>query len=114
MLLDIIHTIVENILLFIKSLGYLGIFIGMTIESSFIPLPSEIILIPAGVLIARGEMNFFLTLVISVLGSLLGAWINYFLALFLGRKTVDFLVMKYGKLFFLNSEKLERTDNYFR
>ena len=58
MLLELIRTITENVLLIIKDMGYLGIFIGMTIESSFFPLPSEVILIPAGVLIAKGEMSF--------------------------------------------------------
>jgi len=107
-------SIIESVLLLINNLGYLGIFIGMTIESSFIPFPSEIILIPAGALIARGEMSFFPVFLAGLLGSILGALINYYLALFLGRRTVDFLVNKYGKFLFLNKEKLKRTDAYFK
>lgn len=113
MFLDFLKILIENILLFIKDLGYLGIFIGMTIESSFFPLPSEVILIPAGVLISKGEMNFFLVFLASIVGSLLGAWINYFLALFLGRTTVDFLIGKYGKFLFLHKKDLNKTDKYF-
>ena len=107
-------SIIESLLLLINNLGYLGIFIGMTIESSFVPLPSEVILIPAGALIARGEMAFFPVFFAGLFGSILGALVNYYLALFLGRRTVDFLVKKYGKFLFMNKENLERTDAYFR
>jgi membrane protein DedA with SNARE-associated domain len=94
-------------------MGYLGIFIGLAIESSFFPIPSEITLIPAGVLIANGQMNFFLVFLAAVFGSLLGASLNYFIAFFLGRKTVDYLISKYGKFLFLTSEKLKKTDMFF-
>lgn len=107
-------SLIDSILLLVNSLGYIGIFIGMTIESSFVPLPSELILIPAGALIAKGEMAFFPVFFAGLLGSIAGALINYYLALFLGRRTVDFLVKKYGKFLFLNKENLERTDLFFR
>ena len=107
-------SLIESLLLLINNLGYLGIFIGMTIESSFVPLPSELILIPAGALIARGEMAFFPVFFAGLFGSILGALVNYYLALFLGRRTVDFLVKKYGKFLFMNKKNLERTDAYFR
>ncbi len=113
MLLEFFSTLTQNVLLLIKGLGYLGIFIGMAIESSFFPLPSEVILIPAGVLIAKGEMNFFLVFLASIVGSLIGAWLNYFLAMFLGRTTIDFLVGKYGKFLFLSGRELNKTDRYF-
>ena len=104
---------IESILLLINNLGYLGIFIGMAIESSFVPFPSELILIPAGALIARGEMAFLPVFLAGLFGSILGALINFYLALLLGRKTVDYLVGKYGKFLFLDKEKLKRTDSYF-
>ena len=113
MLIELFNSFIESILLLISELGYVGIFIGMTIESSIFPLPSEIILIPAGALIAKGEMDFFIVLILAVLGSLAGALINYALAFFIGRKTADFLLYKYGKFFFLTKEKIRKTDNYF-
>jgi len=106
-------SIIESLLLLINNLGYLGIFIAMTIESSFVPLPSELILIPAGALIARGEMSFLPVFFAGLLGSIFGALINFYLALALGRRTVDFLVKKYGKFLFMNEKNLERTDLYF-
>ncbi|MFH1591770.1 MAG: DedA family protein [Candidatus Woesearchaeota archaeon] len=113
MIFELFYSIVESILLFIGKMGYLGIFIGMTIESTFFPFPSEIILIPAGVLIAKGEFSFSLVLLASILGSVVGALINYFLALFIGRSAVDFLVEKYGKFFFINKRKLARSESLF-
>jgi membrane protein DedA with SNARE-associated domain len=110
----IFSHLISELLLVIKQFGYIGIFIGMFIESSFLPFPSEIILIPAGALVAKGEMALFPVLSAGLLGSLAGALVNFFLALFLGRKTIDLLVSRYGKILFINDEKLKKTDDYFR
>ena len=110
----IFSQLASYLLALIGKLSYLGIFIGMTIESSFIPFPSEVILIPAGTLIAKGEMLLFPVFAASLLGSLLGAAINYFIALFVGRAAVDMLVGKYGKFLFITQSSLKRTDNYFK
>ena len=114
MTFELFLQLINTLTLLIKNLGYLGIFIGMTIESSFIPFPSEVVLIPAGALVARGEMNFFLVFLAGLFGSLAGAYVNYFLAFFLGRKTVDLLIDKYGKLFFITKAGLRKTDRYFK
>lgn len=114
MLLDFFYKLIEILVNFIKDAGYIGIFIGMALESSFFPFPSEVVLMPAGALVASGEMSFFLVFIAGLSGSLVGALINYFLALRLGRPIVNILVVKYGKAFFLNERKLERTDNYFK
>lgn len=113
MLFELTTKFIDAILLLIKNLGYFGIFLGMAIESSFVPLPSEVILIPAGALVMKGEMNFFWVFMAGIFGSLFGAWINYFLAFFLGRKGVDFLVHKYGRFFFIRKKQLNNTENYF-
>ena len=85
----------------------------MTIESSFFPFPSEIVLIPAGTLVARGEMNALIVFLSGLSGSILGAWINYFLAFFLGRNIIEALIAKYGPFFFITKKSLRRTDLYF-
>ena len=87
---------VDFILNIISDLGYFGIFVGMAIESSFIPFPSEIIMIPAGYLAHKGEMNIYLAIFFGILGSLVGALINYYLAKSLARP----LLFKIGKYFF--------------
>lgn len=89
--------------------GYLGIFVLMTIESSFIPFPSEIVLIPAGYLASKGEMSIWLIMASALGGSMAGAFINYYLALLLGRK----ILRKYGKYFFINENAIEKMDSYF-
>jgi len=113
MISEIFNQFVNYLVLVIGKLGYLGIFIGMTIESSFFPFPSEVVLIPAGILIYQGQMSFILVLIASLAGSLVGAFINYFLALYLGRALVENLVVRYGKVVLLNKDKLEKADKYF-
>tara|TARA_Y100000034_G_C6885223_1_gene406346 strand:- start:721 stop:1344 length:624 start_codon:yes stop_codon:yes gene_type:complete len=98
----------------IDSLGYFGVFIGMAIESSFFPFPSEIILPPAGVLIARGDMLFSVVILLAILGSLLGALINYALAVHFGRKVVNKLLTKYQRVLFIKKEHIEKSEDYFR
>jgi len=90
--------------------GYMGIFIMMAIESSFIPFPSEIVMIPAGYLAYKGEMNLVFVLLAGFGGSMIGAWVNYFLAMTLGRK----FLYKYGKYFFMSSEVLDKMENFFK
>ncbi|MBR2910934.1 MAG: DedA family protein [Lentisphaeria bacterium] len=114
------ETLVSHIAYFAQFAhvwGLLLIFIFMTIESSFIPFPSEVVMIPAGFLAARGEMltgnvwiDCILAIVIGSAGSLAGAYINYYLALFLGRTALH----KYGKYFFLKEETILRAEEVFR
>lgn len=89
--------------------GYWGIFILMSIESSFLPLPSEIVLIPAGYLASQGQMNISLIVITASAGSLAGAFVNYFLALSLGRRVLK----RYGKYFFVNEDALIKMDTFF-
>jgi membrane protein DedA with SNARE-associated domain len=96
--------------------GLLIVFVLMTIESSFIPFPSEVVMIPAGFLAARGEMTFgqggldaSAAVAAGILGSLVGAYINYFLALWLGRPFLH----KYGKYFFLSPPTVQRAEEIF-
>lgn len=113
MLVEIYHTIVDSLIALASSFGYSGIFVLMTLESSFIPFPSEIVLIPAGVLVQKGEMNLLLVFFAGVGGSVAGALINYYLALHLGRKTVNKLIAKYGKIFLITEKSILRAERYF-
>ncbi|MBU0720882.1 DedA family protein [bacterium] len=104
-----IKEIAQAIVDLIFDWGYIGIFLLMTIESSFIPFPSEIVLVPAGYLASQGQMSMGMIMFSGLSGSLLGAFINYYLALLLGRK----ILKKYGKYFFIKESSLDKMDNYF-
>lgn len=112
--MSFISSIIDWIVSVISNLGYPGIAIGMLIESSFIPFPSEVILPPAGVLVARGEMSFLLVLIFAIFGSIIGAYINYFIGLHLGRRVISKLVEKYGKFMLIKQQSLDNADNYFK
>jgi membrane protein DedA with SNARE-associated domain len=97
--------------------GFILVIVFMTVESSFIPFPSEVVMIPAGFLAARGGLstgNPMLDAVIAVacgtVGSLLGAYVNYFLFSWLGTPFLE----KYGKYFFLPPPSLARANELFR
>ncbi|MCL5730404.1 MAG: DedA family protein [Candidatus Pacearchaeota archaeon] len=112
-MIGFVSGIVSFVLGAIDKLGYVGIFLGMTIESSFLPLPSELMLIPAGALISQGKMNFAVVFLAAILGSILGAIINYFIALSFGRRAIESLVSRYGKFLFIGRHELDSTDKYF-
>lgn len=112
--MTVIDTIVEWFIGIAGRLDYFGVFFLMVVESSFIPFPSELVIPPAAFLAARGEMSIFLVILFGTLGSLVGAWVNYFLALFLGKPVVYALVRrKWAKWFLLSEAKLERAERYF-
>lgn len=104
-----LHELAQILVDLIFDWGYLGIFIMMTIESSFIPFPSEIVLIPAGYLASQGEMSISMIMISALGGSMVGAFINYYLALTLGRK----ILIKYGKYFFIKEQTLEKMEDFF-
>ena len=104
-----LHEMAQLLVDQIFDWGYLGIFIMMAIESSFIPFPSEIVLIPAGYLASQGEMSIAFILLSALSGSLVGAFVNYYLALTLGRK----ILLKYGKYFFIKPETLQKMEEFF-
>ena len=85
----------------------------MAIESSFVPFPSEVVLIPAGVLVQRGEMVFLFVLFFAIFGSLVGALVNYYLALYLGRGLVNVLAERYGKFFLIGRSSIKKSEKYF-
>lgn len=114
MALEFIDAFYQGLLSLIDSMGYLGIFILMTIESTIIPFPSEIILIPAGALVAKGTFDFTTVFIMSLAGVLFGSLINYYIAFHLGRRTINALLSKYGKLLFFKPEHLIKSESYFK
>ncbi|MCK6480322.1 MAG: DedA family protein [Planctomycetes bacterium] len=108
-MIDWIESVLRlNVDLIAKG-GYAGIFLLMTIESSFIPFPSEVVVPPAGYLAARGEMSALWVMVASILGSLAGAYVNYALAVKVGRPFFH----RYGKWFLVSERNLDRAEAFF-
>ncbi len=99
---------------YMTHLNYGMIILLMTIESSFIPFPSEVIIPPAAWKAAGGELNIFLVILCGVIGSILGALFNYFLARTLGRVIVYKLAdTKLAHLLLIDVEGVEKAEKYF-
>lgn len=99
----------------LDNLNYWTITLLMTIESSFIPFPSEVVVPPAAYKAAStGEMNVWLVIFFSTLGAEIGALINYFLALWLGKPIVyKFANSRFGHMCLIDQEKVETAENFF-
>ena len=104
---------------FVENANYLFVFVFMVIESSFIPFPSEVVVPPAAYLActnagAGADMNVFGVVIVATLGALTGAYINYFLSLWIGRPLVyAFADSKFGHALLINREKVEKAEKYF-
>ena len=101
----LIHFIVETV----NQWGYLGIIVAMTLESSFFPFPSEVVMIPAGYLSHRGDMNLVAAILCGIAGSMIGAYFNYYISLKLGRP----LLLKLGRYVGLSEKKFNKVDKFF-
>jgi membrane protein DedA with SNARE-associated domain len=104
------HELIEWLLITIGALGYPGIFILMAMESSVIPIPSELVMPPAGYLAQQGKMNMMVAILCGTAGSLAGAYANYFAAHYLGRP----LLLKYGKYVWITEKKFAKVERFFR
>ena len=102
-----LHQIIQFLVDFCNSIGYLGVYFYMLLVGTFIPVPSELVLLPAGYLAAIGEKNLFVLWFSGALGSLSGALINYFLAKFIVNKFLkDNLTIKKVNIFWKNHGKI--------
>lgn len=104
-----LHEFIDWILVTVHDWGYTGIFVLMALESTVLPLPSEVVVIPAGYLAYQGKMGVVPIFLASTLGSLAGAFINYYFALLVGRPFLE----RYGRWFFVRPDLLHKTDAFF-
>lgn len=96
------------------NLNYGTIFILMLLESTVIPVPSELVVSPAAYHAAGGNLNIWLVILFATLGADFGASINYFAGYYLGRPVIyKFANCKWGHLCLLNQEKVEKSEKYF-
>ena len=103
------HDIAQTIVDYIGHLGYIGIFLLMFLESTFFPFPSEIVMVPAGYLAFKGEMNLYMVIFVGIVGSVAGALFNYYLAIHFGRA----FLLRYGKYFFIKEATLDKLEAFF-
>jgi membrane protein DedA with SNARE-associated domain len=109
-MIEFIHSIFLLFADTIHQYGYTAIILLMLLESCFIPFPSEVVMIPAGYLASNGSLDFILVILSGVLGSILGASINYFIAYKYG---ISFF-KKYGKYFLLSNKSLDKVESFFQ
>ncbi|MBO5268281.1 MAG: DedA family protein [Muribaculaceae bacterium] len=100
---------------FVENASYCFVFIFMVIESSFIPFPSEVVVPPAAYLAAqRGDMNILMVVLVATAGAIVGALINYYLSLWIGRPLVyRFANSRYGHACLIDEAKVEKAEKYF-
>jgi len=104
-----LHSVIQWIVETVSALGYPGIVVLMFIESSFIPLPSELVMPPAGYLVAQGRMDPILAVLAGTVGSIGGALFNYWFAVTVGEP----FLRRYGKYVLVREHHLDRTEAYF-
>lgn len=100
------HHLIEIWFGWVKSGGYLGIIALMAMESSIIPVPSEIVIPPAAFLAAQGNLSFAGVILAGTFGSYLGAAISYWVSLWVGRA----FILRFGKFFLMGPDKLDRAE----
>ena len=104
-----VHDLVAWLVDFVHHLGYFGIFLMTFVESTFVPIPAEVTMIPAGYLVQQGKMEFIPVLLASIVGTIGGAYFNYWLAKHFGRDLFD----RYGKYLMVTDAKLAKLENFF-
>ena len=98
----------------LDNLNYWTITLLMAIESSVIPLPSELVVPPAAYKAAAGELNIYLVVFFSTLGALLGSLANYYLAMVIGRPIVyRFANSRFGHMLMLDEHTVRKTEAFF-
>lgn len=100
---------------FVNNANYLFVLIFMIVESSFIPFPSEVIVPPAVyIALASGNMNVFVIVLLATIGAMLGATINYWLSVWLGRPIVyKFANSKFGHACLIDESKVKKSESFF-
>ena len=96
------------------NLNYGTILLLMLLESTIVPVPSELVVAPAAYHAASGQLNVILVVLFATIGADIGASINYFVALYVGRPVIyKFANSKWGKMCLLNQEKVEKSERFF-
>jgi membrane protein DedA with SNARE-associated domain len=103
---DLIFNTIGNLL---NQTGYLGIFLLMVMESATLPVPSEVVLPLGGYLVSQGRLEFWSTVAVATIGSLVGTMVDYGIGYYLGRPAV----LRYGRIVRFSEKRLETTEKWF-
>ena len=101
--------IFNTVLSLLNETGYLGIFVLMVMESATLPVPSEVVLPLGGFLVSQGKLEFWSTVTVATLGSLVGTMVDFGIGYYLGRPAV----LRYGMLVLFSEKRLEKTERWF-
>lgn len=105
-----VDLILNDLVVLIDNIGYLGIFIGMFLESTCLPVPSEVIMIPVGISVSYGHFNPYLAIAAGVAGNVSGAIFSYYLAAHFGRP----ILFRIGKYIFVKEKTIINIETYFK
>jgi membrane protein DedA with SNARE-associated domain len=103
---DLIFNTIVNLL---NQTGYLGVFLLMVMESATLPVPSEVVLPLAGYLVYKGQLEFWSTVAVATVGSLVGTMLDFGIGYYLGRPAV----LRYGRIVRFSEKRLETTERWF-
>src|SRR5260370_34800748 len=103
---DLIFDTIVNLL---YQTGYLGVFLLMMMESATLPVPSEVVLPLGGYLVSQGRLEFWSTVAVATVGSLVGTMLDYGIGYYLGRPAV----LRYGRIVRFSEKRLETTERWF-
>lgn len=104
-----IQQAIDWLVAFVHHFGYWGIFIMTALESTFVPVPSEVTMVPAGYLVQQGQMSLWAVLFASITGTLVGSLFNYWIARHYGRR----FLQAYGKYMLFGQDKMVKLDRFF-
>ncbi|MEI6805178.1 MAG: DedA family protein [Myxococcaceae bacterium] len=104
------HELIRTWFEWVQIGGYVGIFVLMAMESSIIPVPSEIVMAPAAFWAAQGRMSFVGVVLAGTAGSYVGSLLSYWFASWVGHP----FLLKYGKYILISPEKLQSADKIIR
>ena len=103
---DLIFNTIVNLL---NQTGYFGVFLLMVMESATLPVPSEVVLPLGGYLVSQGRLEFWSTVAVASLGSLVGTMVDFSIGYYLGRPAV----LRYGRIVRFSEKRLETTERWF-
>src|SRR5438874_2072899 len=103
------HAFAEYLQHLVGKMGYTGVFLLVTLESTLVPVPSELVFPFAGYLASKGTFNLYVLLVINSVGAMFGSGIGYMI----GAKGGKPLLLRYGKYILIRKHDIEKSEKWF-